>query len=74
MKFKVGDKVYVRSKSIGCSINLFTEHSFTPKKPTLDKKVFSIQNYDQKENIYTINGDNFLEGDLVLANEQLKLF
>jgi len=77
MKFKVGDKVYIKSKNIGYSLKRFMEHNGITTNLSLRKRKFKISYYDDERDFYVINGDHFLRRDLSPLegeNKQLKLF
>ena len=77
MKFVRGDKVYIKSKNIGCSLEMFMEHNGITTDSPLRKRKFKISCYDDERDLYVINGDYFLRRDLSPLegeNKQLKLF
>ena len=74
-KFKIGDEVYIKNKSVGKSLIEFLDRNSIEEKFSLTKTKFRISNYSSDTKFYVIRGDWFLEEDLrISGNEQLKLF
>jgi len=74
-KFKIGDEVYIKNKSVGKRLVEFLDRNNIEEKFSPTKIKFRISDYNSNSEFYVIRGDWFLEEDLyILEDEQLKLF